>query len=124
MNLNIGDFLSPHEARAWAEYFGKELGYKIGYDFFYDNHIETSFPTVKEDRRINYPFMCNYKFGLTPACKKDIASYIDKRHELKFHLKQKGQSFLYVVKYIPITIEPVPVVTTYQQMTIGEFISL
>lgn len=120
MNLNIKDFLTPKEARDWAAYFGRECDCKISYDYFYDNAISTKFDTVKEGRRICYSFMNDYKFGLTPHCKKNIASCVAEEHELQFYLKQKGRSFIYVVRYEPVA-QSLPVIS-YKQMELSDYV--
>ena len=119
MNTNIKDFLTVAEARQWAEYFGRECKYKIAFDYYYDNKINQQFNTIKEGRRINYSFMSNYKFGLTPHCKKNIAACITEEHELRFYLKQKGMSFIYVVRYEPVP-EPVTQII-YRQMELSDY---
>jgi hypothetical protein len=124
MNTAIKDFLTPDEARNWAEYFAKELGQKISYDYYYDNYLETRYETqTKDGSRIIYPFMNGYKFGLTPKCKKDIAVCVTEKHELRFYLKQKGMSFLYIAKFEPDD-KPVPIITSLEELKIGEYITL
>ncbi len=117
MNTDIKNFLTTKEARDWAEYFAKECGCKISYDYYYDNSINKQFPTIKEGRRINYQFMCDYKFGLTPRCRSNIERFVKNDHELRFYLMRKGMSFLYVVRFEPKR-EPV---MTYQQMELSDY---
>lgn len=122
MNTNIKDFLTPAEARAWAEYFAKECHCKIVYDYYYDSYTRQKFNTEKEGCRINYPFMAEYKFGLTLPCKKNIAGYVMEKHMLKFNLKQKGMSFVYVVIFKDDI--PEPAIIECSQMELKQFITM
>lgn len=92
--ITIKDFNTPKECYDFAKYMASQHGMTISYHIIKDNLNQISFNPMKST------YYNKRYFGLTPASKKKLESDTFPK-EIRFHLREKGESVTYLFEFRP-----------------------